>query len=130
MNILLRTRYVATDLVTSQNFQPIRCAFMLCRFGRTRNVYVATRFILLSSTAESSATSGHVATPEHFLQNDEPFVNNMERAKKKPSLVPKSEYNQCNSITKHVIMIFYDYFSVFHLILVQFIILSSYGKSF
>ena len=70
MNILLRTRYVATDLVTSQKFQPIRCAFMLCQFGRTRNVYVATRFILLSSTAERSATSGYVAVPEHFLQNE------------------------------------------------------------
>ena len=82
MNNLLRAHYVATDLVTSQNFQPTRCAFMLCEFGRTRNVYVATRFILLSSIAESSATSGYVAVPEHFLQNDEPSVNNVERAGK------------------------------------------------
>ena len=88
MNILLRARYVATDLVTSQNFQPIRYAFMLCQFGQTRIVYVATRFIFFSSTAESSATSGYVAVPEHFLQNDEPSVN-VERAKKKPSFVPK-----------------------------------------
>ena len=62
---------------------------MLCEFGRTRNVYVATRFILLSSTAESSATSGYVAVPEHFLQTDEPSVNNVARAKKKSSFVPK-----------------------------------------
>ena len=89
MNILLRARYVATDLVTSQNSQPIRCAFMLCQFGRTRNVYVATRNILLSSTAESSATSGHVAVPEHFLQNEEPACINEERTRKKPSFVPK-----------------------------------------
>ena len=89
MNISLRARYVATDLVTSQNFQAIHSAFMLCEFGRTRNVYVATRFILLSSTAESSATSGYVAVPEHFLQNNEPSVNNVERARKKPSFVPK-----------------------------------------
>ena len=89
MNILLRTRYVATDLVTSQNFQPIRCAFALFHFGRTRNVYLATRIILLSSTAESSATSGYVAVPEHFLQNDEPPINNVKRARKKPSFVPK-----------------------------------------
>ena len=47
MNILLRARYVATDLVTSQNFQPIRCAYTLFHFGRTRDVYVATRIILL-----------------------------------------------------------------------------------
>ena len=70
MNILLRTRSAATDLLTSQNLQPIRCAFMLCQFGRARNVYVATRFILLFSTAENSATSGYVAVPEHFLQNE------------------------------------------------------------
>ena len=82
MKILLRTRYVATDLVTSQKFQPIRCAFMLCQFGRTRNVYVATRFILLSSTAESSATSGYVAVPEHFLQNEEAACINNERTRK------------------------------------------------
>ena len=60
MNILLRTRYVATDLATSQNFQPIRCAIRLRHFGRTRSVYVATRIILLSSTAEGSATTGYV----------------------------------------------------------------------
>ena len=50
---------------------------------------MATRFILLSSTAESSDTSGYVAVPEHFLQNDEQSVSNAERAKKKPSFVPK-----------------------------------------
>ena len=89
MNILLRTRYVATDLVTSQKSQPIRCAFMMCQFGRTRNVYVATRIILLSSTAESSATNGYVAVPEHCLQNEESCVNNEERTRKKPSFVPR-----------------------------------------
>ena len=89
MNILLRTRSVATDLVTSQKLQPTRCAFMLCQFGRTRNVYVANRIILLSSTAESSATSGYVVVPEHFLQNEEPACINEERTRKKPSLIPK-----------------------------------------
>ena len=62
---------------------------MLCQFGRTRNVYVATRFILLSSTAESSATSGYVVVPEHFLQKEEPACINEERTRKKPSFVPK-----------------------------------------
>ena len=89
MNILLRERSVATDLVTSQTFQPIRCAFMLCQFGRTRKVYVATRIILFSSTTESSATSGYVAVPEQFLQNEEPACINEERTRKKPSFVPK-----------------------------------------
>ena len=62
---------------------------MLCQFGRTRNVYVATRTILLSSTAESSAASGYVAVVEHFLQNEEPACINEERTRKKPSFVPK-----------------------------------------
>ena len=89
MNILLRTRYVATDMVTSQNFQPIRCAFALFHFGRIRAVYVATRIIFLNSTAESSATSGYVAVPEQFLQNEETACINEERTRKKPSFVPK-----------------------------------------
>ena len=88
MNFLLRTRSIATDLVTSQIFQPILCAFMLSQFGRTRNVYVATRIILLSSTAESSATGGYVAVPEHFLQNEEPASINEERTRKNFSFFP------------------------------------------
>ena len=50
---------------------------------------MAKRFILLSSTAESSATSGYVVVPEHFLQKEEPACNNEERTMKKPSFVPK-----------------------------------------
>ena len=88
MNILLRTRYVATDLVTSQNFQPIRC-FMLFHFGRTRDVYVAIRIILLSSTAESSATSGYVVATERSGQSEAWVSKNVERIRKKPSFVPK-----------------------------------------
>ena len=72
-----------------KDFNQCAIVFMLCQFGRRRNVYVATTFILLSSTAESSATSGYVAAPEHFLQNEEPACINEERTKKKPSFVPK-----------------------------------------
>ena len=50
---------------------------------------MATRTILLSSTAESSAASGYVAVVEHFLQNEEPACINEERTRKKPSFVPK-----------------------------------------
>ena len=91
MNILLRTRYVATDLVTSQNFQPICCAFTLFQFGRTRDAYVATRIILLSSTAESSVTSGYVVATERSSQSEAWASKNVERAKKKPSFVQKVE---------------------------------------
>ena len=59
-----------TNLVASLEFQPIRCATTLFHFGRTQNVYVATRIILLSSTAEGSATSGYVAATERSGPSD------------------------------------------------------------
>ena len=57
---LFRMCSVVTNLVTSLEFKPNRSAFTLCQFERTRNGYVATHFILLSSTAESNATCGYV----------------------------------------------------------------------
>ena len=62
---------VVTNLVTSLEFEPFRCVTTLCRFGRTRNGYVATHLIVLYSTAENSATSGYVVAPERFDQNEE-----------------------------------------------------------
>ena len=62
---------------------------MLCQFGQTRNGYVATYFILLSSTAVSSATSGYVVVPERFGQNEEPVCSNDERTKKSLVLFQK-----------------------------------------
>ena len=91
MNILLRTRYVATDLVTSQNFPPIRCAFALFHYGRTRDVYVAIRIILLGSTAECSATGGYVVATERSGQIEAWASKNLERARKKPSFVLKMD---------------------------------------
>ena len=73
---------VETNLVTSQEFNPIRCAFMLCQFGKTRNGYVAIYFVVLSSTAVSSATSGYVVVPERFGLNEEPAGSNEERTGK------------------------------------------------
>ena len=43
---LFRMFSVVTNLVTSLELQPVRCATMLCHFGQKRNGYVATRFIL------------------------------------------------------------------------------------
>ena len=60
---LFRMCSVETYLVTSVELQTIRCATTLFYFGRTRNGYVATRFILLSSTAESSSTRGYIVAP-------------------------------------------------------------------
>ena len=87
---------VETNLVTSLEFQPIRRATTLFYFGRTRNVYVATRFILLSSTAQSIATSGYVVAPERRGQNEAWAGRNVERTRKKPSFVPNSGFNQCS----------------------------------
>ena len=74
---------VKTNLVTSLAFRPIRRATTLCHFGRTRNGYVATQFILLSSTVDSSATSGYAVVPERFGQNEVRASRNEERARKK-----------------------------------------------
>ena len=69
---LFCTYFVATDLVTSLDFDPIRCANMLFHLGRTRNGSVAILFILVGSTATISATGGYVSVPERFGQNKEP----------------------------------------------------------
>ena len=61
---------IVTNLVTSLEFQPIRCATALFHFGRPRDVYVATRIILLSSTEEGSGTGGYVAATEHSGQSE------------------------------------------------------------
>ena len=92
---LFRSCSVTTGMVTSPKFQPIRCATMLCQFGRTRNGYVATRFILLSSTAMSSPTGDHITVPERFGQDEEPASRSEERIRKKPSSVPKSKLKKC-----------------------------------
>ena len=92
---LFRMSSVATNLVTSLEFQPDRCVTTLCQFGRTRNGFVATHFIL-NSTAESSATSGYVVVPECFGQNKEQASRNEERARKNHSFVPSSGFIHCN----------------------------------
>ena len=79
---------VLTNLVTSLEFRPIRCATMLCRFGRTKNGYVVTQLNLLSSTSESSTTNGYVVVPERFGQSEARASRTEERAEEKPSFVP------------------------------------------
>ena len=54
---------------------------MLFHFGRPRDVYVATRIILLSSTAEGSATIGYVAATERSGQSEAWAGRNVERAR-------------------------------------------------
>ena len=76
-------------MVTSLEFNPIDCATILCRFGRTRNGYVDTHFILFSSRAKSEATGDHIAVPERYGQDEEPASIAKERTKNQPSSAPK-----------------------------------------
>ena len=73
---------IATSLVTSIEINPIGCATTLCIFGQKWNGYEATRSFLLSSTAESTATSGYVVVPQSFGQNEESTSRIEERTKK------------------------------------------------
>ena len=116
---LFRMCSVTTNLVTSLELKPIRCATTLCHFGRTRNGYVATHFILLSSTAESCATSGYAVFSERLGQTEEPASRNEERARKKPSFVASSRFKWCNMKT-HVNMNFIGHLYVFYFYLVHF----------
>ena len=95
---LFRTCSVATNLVTSLEFNHIRCATMLCHFDQGQNNSVATHFISSSSTATSSAFSEYIAVPERFGQNEEPASSNEKRTGKKSSFVPKSVFNRSSKI--------------------------------
>ena len=112
---LFRMCSVATNAVTSLEFNRIRCATTLCHFGRTGNGYVAAHFILLTITAEINATSGYVVVLERFGQNAEPASRNKEPTTKKPSFVPSSGFNRCN-LKSHVNMSFFHRFNVFYIL--------------
>ena len=91
-------RYQSGDVT---RFNLICCATMLCLFGQARNGTVATYFILLSSTATSSATGGYVVVPERFDQNEEPAGSNEDRTRKKPNFVPKVDINEAVISHRH-----------------------------
>ena len=96
---LFHACFIVTNLVMSLESHPIRCATMLCHFGRTWNGSVPTHFILLSSTAMSSATGGYVVVPERFGQNEETASRNDERTRKRPSFVLKNVFKRCSDKT-------------------------------
>ena len=105
--------WVVTNLVTSLDFHPIRCAKTLFHFGWTRNVYVATRIILLSSTAESSATGGYVVATEPSCQSEAWAGTNVERATKKlSSFVPNSRFIRCRLKTLSC-LVFINFISLY-----------------
>ena len=83
-------------MVTSLEFQPIRCATFLCHFGQTRNGYLANRFNLLSSTAEKTAAGGYVVAPDRSGQSEKRAGRTVERTRKKASFVSSSGFNRCS----------------------------------
>ena len=119
---------VVTNLVTSLEFQPIRCATTLFHFGRTRNVYVATRIILLSSTAEGSATSGYVAATERSGQSE--LVETWNGLRNTPSLFQTVVLIDAasNDESFYIINLIFPYFRIFfHLFYCTY---SRYGNDF
>ena len=79
-----------TNLVTSREIEPIR------RATTDTERFRSPRFILLRSTAVSSATSGFEVVPELFGQSEARAGRNVKRTRKKPSFVPSSRFHQCN----------------------------------
>ena len=77
-----------TNLVTSLEIRAIRCVTTLCHFGQTWNGYVATHFILLIISAETTATNGYSVNPERFGQNEEPAIEMRNRLAKGPVFSP------------------------------------------
>ena len=61
--------------------------------------YVATRFILFSSTAESSATSGYVVAPERSCENEAWADRNVQRTRE--SLVLFTTVDLINAVCHH-----------------------------
>ena len=97
---LFRMCYGVTNLVTSLEFKPIPCATTPCHFGRARNGHVATHFILLSRTAESSATSGYVVVPERLGQMGNQLVEIRNGLEKNIVLFPTVDL--IDAICKHI----------------------------
>ena len=99
---LLGTCSVATNLVTSLEFHPIRLVTMLCHFDETRQTRKgseATYFNFLGNTVTSSAAAGYVVVPEHLSQNEEPSSRSEERTIYKVSFVPRKVNDRCSEVT-------------------------------
>ena len=84
---------VATNLVASIEFNPVRCATTVSHFGQLRNGSLATHSIQFSSTATSSDTNEYLTVPEHIGQNEETANRNEERTRNKLSFALKMNLN-------------------------------------
>ena len=117
--------------MTSLEIQPIRGGTTLFHFGRTRNSYVATRLILLSSTVESSSTSGYVVARERSGQSEAWAGKNVERTEKSLVLFPTVDL--FDSVCSHMkiwtfVAIIRTLSYAFHLFFRCILLISSYGK--
>ena len=106
---------VLTNLMTSLEFQPIRCATTVFQFGRPRDVYVATRIILLSSTAAGSATSGYVAATNAPAKVRPELVETWSGLGNTPSLFQTVVLIDaaCNHKSFYIIHLIFPYFKSF-----------------
>ena len=124
---------VLTNLVLSLETKPIRCATMQCHFGRTWNGYVATHFILLSSTAKSSAAGGYVGIPEGFGQNENQLVEMRKGLRK--NLVLFLAVDLFDAIWKHMQIWTSSFICLFFILCIllifgEFFVISAHWKSF
>ena len=85
---LLRASTVATNLLTSLEFHPIRCATMLFFWTNTE------RF--RSHSFHCSQQQCDVVL-ERFGQSEEPAGRSDQKTRKKPKFFPKSGFKQCSS---------------------------------
>ena len=81
---LLRTRSVATSLVTSQQSHSILECYYALLWRPIMNGSVVTHSIHFSNTATSSATTDNVTVPEPPSRNEEPTSRNKEQTRKVP----------------------------------------------
>ena len=74
---------------------------MVCHFGQTRNGSMASHFILLSSTATSSATDVSVVVPKRLVRMSNQLVEMNNEIEKNLVLFP--EVYLINALKSHVI---------------------------
>ena len=127
---------VATNLVTPLKFEPILCATTLCHFARTRSDYVATHFILLSSTVEPWRAVLQAALCS-FRNASAKMINGLVEMRNglEKNLVLFPAVDLIDPICKHMwtwtLSIIITYFILFNLFIIgAFSVISSYGKSF
>ena len=108
-NYLFRRCSVNNNLVTSLEFESIRCTVMLCHFGQTRNVSVASQFIFPISTAMCIATGVLVIVFRNALNKMRNHLIEMRNGLGTNQVFFKRVFNQCSENTCKFPMCHYDF---------------------